>query len=104
MRIYTSPVIELIREFLAVSAPALPERERSRMCEVPSSHAHFVHTVVLLMPSRPFNFQPRVMLPNCCAVMARAWNSANGVVDTGERIRVVAKFRFFSNRFEQHDG
>ena len=74
------------------------------MCEVPSSNAHFVHTVVLLMPSGPFTVSDIVMLPNCYAVMARAWNFLNGNLYFGTRTSAAVRFRFSFKRFEQHDG
>jgi hypothetical protein len=32
--------------------------------------AHFIHTVVLLMPSGPIRFPPTLTLQNYCATMA----------------------------------
>src|SRR3954452_24615789 len=68
MRIYPSPVLDL-----------LELRSRHRHAGVGNvfadarflPHAHFLHTAVLLMPSRLQRLSSTVMLQHCCAVMAK---------------------------------
>jgi hypothetical protein len=80
MRIYPSPVVlfELLKR-VQIGGTGMPSRERFRRCEVPS-HAHFFHTAVLLMPSRPIKFLSLSMLQNCCAVMAADQEPPGGTV------------------------
>src|SRR5437879_12476042 len=46
-------------------------------------NAHFFHTMVLLMPSRPITCSPWLLLQDCCAVMATRWELASIVGSYG---------------------
>jgi hypothetical protein len=70
MRIYTSPVVIMDEKSpISQMAPACRTGNVSTSAKFPED-THFLHTAVLLMPSRPIRFSPLLLLHHCCAVMA----------------------------------
>jgi hypothetical protein len=79
MRIYPSPFVIMVgkKKPHFADGTGMPNRERFRMCEVPqwtrtSSTARFLHSTVLLMPSRPIKFLPP-LLHDCYSAKAARW-------------------------------
>jgi hypothetical protein len=74
MRIYSSPVV-VMDETKPQSRGWHLHAEEGTFSHVRSSpqDAHFFHTKVFLMPSRPIRLLPLLMLQDFCAVLAARW-------------------------------
>ena len=80
----------------------MPDRERFGRCEVPSKDTYFLHTVVLVMPSRPIKYLALSLPAELLRGDGVAMETERTFSAAGRTKRLLIEFPFITNGFCNH--